>query len=231
LVDGARERAAGQRGLADYFATLIDRGEWVVGVKLPSERELGDRFNTSRGTVRKVIDGFVARGILRRAAGSGTYVIAAPALVPGAAQVAASLAHVSPAELMEARLLFEPRLPGLIVRNATPRDFARMEECLEGGERAVSPADFESWDGRLHKTLAEATHNAFMVTVLELMTNVREAGEWGRLKQRALSVERRVRYAAQHRAIVAALRDRDEERACRLLEAHLHEARKNLFEK
>ena len=226
----AREPAVG-RGQGDaliaYLDSSIASGDWVAGVKLPSERELALRFAVSRGTVRKVVDDFVSRGVLRRAAGSGTYVVKVP---PGDAQASASVTEVSPAELMEARLLFEPLLPGLIVRHATPQDFARLQECLERAEAATSIAEFELWDGALHQALSQATHNAFMIAVLQLMTAVREAGEWGRLKQQALTPARRARYETQHRDIVAALRERNARAASRLIETHLVEVRANLFE-
>lgn len=215
--------------MTDYFDRLVGRGDWVAGVKLPSERELAARFGTTRGAVRKVVNTFIDRGILRRVRGSGTYVAATPVRPDQSSTAGNEAARVSPSELMEARLLFEPLMPALIVRNATPEDFARMEDCLRQGEQATSNDEFEFWDGTLHKRLAEATHNTLFVSVLSLMTAVREAGEWGRLKQRALTPERRARYEAHHRAIVAALRERDEDLATELMRAHLLEAQSNLF--
>jgi len=65
--------------------------------------------------------------------------------------------------------------------------------------------------------------------VLELTNEVREQGEWGRLKRKSLTAERRAEYEAQHRAIVDALRDRDADLACELLTGHLKQIRHNLF--
>lgn len=221
--------AQASSALAAFIEAQLGSGAWPIAMKLPAERELGLRFELSRGAVRKVLDGFIARGQLRRAPGSGTYV--ATALPPAARSTLASVevSNVSPAELMEARLLFEPLLPRLIVRHATPQDFARFEQCLRGAEQADSVADFEYWDGALHEALSHATHNGFIGAVLALMSQVREAGEWGRLKQQALTPARRARYEAQHRELVAALRERDEARASALLKAHLVEVQTNLF--
>jgi DNA-binding FadR family transcriptional regulator len=222
-------RQGGATALGHYLETHIANGEWRVGMKLPAERELGTRFALSRGSVRKVIEAFIARGWLRRVAGSGTYVASAAKAFTSATLAPIEVGNVSPAELMEARLLFEPLLPRLIVRHATPQDFARFEQCLLGAEQADSVADFEHWDGALHQALSQATHNGFMAAILDLMTVVREAGEWGRLKQQALTPARRARYEAQHRELVAALRERDEARASALLKAHLLEVQANLF--
>lgn len=215
--------------LAEFLAGQLASGLWPEGMKLPAERELGARFALSRGEVRKVIASFIERGLVRRVAGSGTYVARASTASASATVAAIEVGNVSPTELMEARRLFEPLMPQLIVRHATPQDFARFERCLSGAEQADSVADFEHWDGALHEALSQATHNNFMTAVVKLMTVVRDAGEWGRLKQHALTPARRARYETQHRALVAALRERDAVRASTLLAEHLHEVETNLF--
>lgn len=222
-------RGLAQDTLTQYLSRQLADGAYALGVKLPSERELSLLFRISRGSVRKVLEAFIAQGILRRAAGSGTFVAAVPAADHGAVVPRAAVNTVSPAELMEARLLFEPLLPALIVRKATATDFARMDHCLAEAERATSFEEFEYWDGALHEALSQAAHNGFLTLTLRLMTEVRDTGEWGRLKREALSVERRQRYQDQHRALVAALRDRDESAASLILREHLREVQANLL--
>ena len=51
-----------------------------VGTVLPTERELAERFATSRTTVRQAIAELVVEGRLERTQGSGTYV-AEPKLI------------------------------------------------------------------------------------------------------------------------------------------------------
>ncbi|GAB3997655.1 GntR family transcriptional regulator [Nocardioides marmoraquaticus] len=57
-------------------AAALDAGDPV-----PSERTLMQRFDVSRGTVRKAVDGLIDDGVLSRSPGRGTYV-AAPAAQP-----------------------------------------------------------------------------------------------------------------------------------------------------
>ncbi|HEY2608766.1 FCD domain-containing protein [Paraburkholderia sp. RL18-103-BIB-C] len=230
-------RAEGARALASYLEEAIRTGRLREGIKLPAERELSEEFGASRGAVRRVLADLKGRGFITQAVGSGTFVLpqgnAAGATVGAEAGAASAASHevvqTSPAELMEARLLIEPLMPGLIVRYATVGDFARMVECIERSEAAQSIEEFEKWDGELHKTFALATHNSFFLRVLELTNEVREQGEWGRLKRKSLTPERRSEYEAQHRAIVEALRDRDADLACELLTGHLKQIRHNLF--
>jgi DNA-binding FadR family transcriptional regulator len=223
-------RAEGARALARYLEEAIRSGHLGVGVKLPAERDLSEEFGASRGAVRRVLADLKGRGLITQSVGSGTFVLPGGAqLQPTEAVEKRDTVQTSPAELMEARLLIEPLMPGLIVRYATAADFAKMVECLERSEAAVSVEEFEHWDGELHKTFALATHNTFFLRVLELTNEVREQGEWGLLKRISLTPARRTEYEDQHRAIVGALRDRDAELACELLSGHLRQIRHNLF--
>ena len=56
----------------------IDRGTFLRGAKLPSERELAEKFGTSRTTVRQAIEYLVEAGTLVRSAGKGTFVAGVP---------------------------------------------------------------------------------------------------------------------------------------------------------
>ncbi|MGA3326934.1 MAG: GntR family transcriptional regulator [Terriglobia bacterium] len=56
----------------------IERGTFLRGAKLPSERELAERFGTSRTTVRQAIESLVEGGALVRSPGKGTFVAGSP---------------------------------------------------------------------------------------------------------------------------------------------------------
>lgn len=179
--------------------------------------------------MRRVLGELKNRGVIKQVVGSGTFVASVPEPQSRGAVTAPDTGTISPAELMQARLLIEPLMPSLIVQFGTSRDFARMDECIERSEAAKSVEEFEHWDGALHEALAVATHNGFFRQILAFATQVREQGEWGRLKQRSLTPERRAKYEEQHRALVEALKDRDEATARQLMEQHLQQIQKNLF--
>lgn len=222
-------RTDGAKALARYLLEEINAGRMSVGFKLPAERELSEQFNASRGAVRRVLGELKNRGVIKQVVGSGTYVSSVPDPQLSHSAGAANVGIISPAELMQARLLIEPLMPSLIVQYGTTVDFSRMDECIERSEAARTVEEFEHWDGALHEALAVATHNGFFRQILALATQVREQGEWGRLKQRSLTPERRARYEEQHRALVEALKDRDEVSARQVIEQHLLQIQKNLF--
>jgi len=223
-------RLQGGRKLADYLSTEIVEGKLKAGMKLPPERELSERFAISRGAVRRVLALFREQGLISQSIGSGTFVTDRAALLADPdPKDQISAISTSPAELMVARQLIEPLMPGLIVQNATVADFQRLTECLYRSEAAQTIEEFEHWDEQLHKALAHATHNSFFVQILNLTNQVRAQGEWGRLKRNSLTPENRRSYEVQHRAIVEALTDRDATLARQRLLEHLQQIEKNLF--
>lgn len=52
----------------------IEDGTYKTGSSIPSERELIEKFNVSRITIRKAIDELVSKGFLTKIQGKGTYV-------------------------------------------------------------------------------------------------------------------------------------------------------------
>ena len=96
-------------------------------------------------------------------------------------------------------------------------------------EIAATLDEFELWDAALHQAIATATHNRFVVRVLDMVTAVRQQAEWGKLKDRIVTPERRIKYQEEHRNIVRALRERDADLARARIIEHLQHARRNLF--
>ena len=81
----------------------------------------------------------------------------------------------------------------------------------------------------LHETIALAAHNGFVASVFRLMNQVRAQSEWGMLKKRSVTPERRLQYQAEHRALVKALKRRDVQAAREAAVAHLERVQRNLL--
>ena len=90
----------------------------------------------------------------------------------------------------------------------------------------------EGWGwggGALNRAMASPSHNRFVIRILDIVAAVRRQSEWGKLKDRIVTPERRLKYQQEHRAVVAALKDRDDTRAKDAIITHLQHARRNLF--
>lgn len=215
--------------LRENIIENLKSGTWRAGHRMATERALCEQFGLGRSAVRRVLAQLKDAGLITQTVGSGTYV--SPRiqnLLPGLSGGEPPLS-VSPAELMDARMALEPSIVEMVIRNATPADFARMAQCCDKAEQADSLAEFEHWDGLLHEVIAEAAHNTFISNVFRLINQARSQGEWGMLKRKSVTPERRHAYQQEHRQLVSALRDRDLASATAHTLDHLRHVRRNLL--
>lgn len=228
LLQAGEARVVPADPIRAFVLRGISGGDLRPGQRLPTERELSARFATPRSAVRKTLTILEAEGAIVRHVGRGTFV----SVRPGSRGLDPALSlgpDTSPAEVMEARLVLEPHLADLVVKNATSADFREMQECLRQGAAAAALEDFERWDRALHLAIARATHNALLVRALEVVNLARRNAEWGKLKRHTLTPERRVLYQAEHEAAVQALHERDADLARQRLLDHLLHVRRNLL--
>lgn len=229
--------ADAERALRDELERSISS---QPGLRLPTERALGQRFGLGRAVVRRVLEDYKRRRLIVQVVGRGTFVaeeaglrMAVDALEEGGLRstdhATSGAVDVSPAELMAARLAIEPALLDMVVANATAVDFALMDECNDRAEAAQALEDFELWDARFHEAVAKAAHNGFVARVLRLMNDVRGQAAWGALKRRSVTPQRRIEYQKDHRALAEALRQRDVDRARACCVEHLLRVRANML--
>ncbi len=214
--------------LKETLLANLREARWQPGQKLPTERQMSALYNVGRSTVRRALAEMKRLGLITQTVGSGTYV--ADDIAGKLPEGAASGIAISPAELMEARLIFEPGLVDLVIRNGSAADFAALDTCCRNADTAQSLEQFEYWDGLFHQKLAEATHNGFVISVFQTISRSRDHGEWGLLKKKSATPERRLAYQREHWAIIAALRHRDGATARDMLLGHLINVRRNMFD-
>ncbi|MCZ4317336.1 FCD domain-containing protein [Comamonadaceae bacterium G21597-S1] len=215
--------------LRETIIESLRSGQLRAGDRLPTERAFCEQYRISRTTVRKVLQEFKERELISQTVGSGTYVTEHAAQKLASMTADASASQISPAVLMEARLALEPAIVEMVIGNATAADFEQMESCCAKAEAAASNEEFEVWDGLLHELIAQAAHNAFVANVFKLMNQARAQGEWGMLKKRSLTPERRLAYQQEHRALVQAIKSRDPALAQERAIEHLLHVRRNLL--
>jgi DNA-binding FadR family transcriptional regulator len=63
------------RQIAEQLRTLISAGEWVVGARLPAERDLARQLGVSRPSVREALIAMEVAGWVEVRTGSGVYVL------------------------------------------------------------------------------------------------------------------------------------------------------------
>ncbi|ODA44623.1 Transcriptional regulator, GntR family [Thermodesulfovibrio sp. N1] len=61
--------------LYEILKMKIEKGEWTVGIQIPTEEQLCKNYDVSRATVRNAISELVREGYLKRIQGKGTFVV------------------------------------------------------------------------------------------------------------------------------------------------------------
>lgn len=244
-----RERAnLGVEGLVSMIERNIEGGIWKPGAKLPTERELEKQLGLSRNTLRRGLRRLEEQGRIVRHVGRGSFISDVEAnCSEGPAAVSQQQAYAkveagnpvdsfllkimdaSPMDLMEVRLLIEPKAAELAALRASSSNLEFMSECVLKMRHADSIAEYEHWDGRLHVAILSASRNELLAALYEALNGVRNQPEWIRIKTRSLKPERRVLYQEQHEKIVSALMDRNPEAAHDALDEHLRTVRDNLL--
>jgi DNA-binding FadR family transcriptional regulator len=227
-VDGAR----GPR-LAELILERSRGTGLGAGARLPTERQLSIDLGVTRSSVRHALAILEAGGYISREVGRGTFLREVPASARRDRRQAsgsgeAAVADFAPADVMTIRRLLEPPAMSLVVAWATVADLAEMQRCLDGGDRAETFEEFETWDLALHRCIMAASRSPLLVTMYGLIEAARHAQVWGDLKRRSSSQDRRSQYQADHRAIVDALRARDSARAVEAMRLHLARVQEHL---
>jgi DNA-binding GntR family transcriptional regulator len=187
--------------------SMVIEGEIPPGSRL-GQVELAEQLGVSRTPVREA---------LRRLTGEGL-----AEFVPNRGFRAASPSIDDVLRRLEVRSLVEPGIARLAAARRTDADLERLQETIEREAAAETRIAAHDASRDFHITLAHAAGNRDLVSVLEAMWIV----EIGRrlLAARATSADWRESDVAEHRAIAAAVAERDGERAARLMVEHIGEA-------
>jgi GntR family uxuAB operon transcriptional repressor len=211
-------------GAYQELAALIASRSGGAGVaRLPAERELAVELGVSRSAVRHAMGVLQAQGRVSREVGRGTFLLTGGVSGGADSGVDSGGGHddFSPADVMLVRRMFEPQVMPLVVAWATARDFAEMDRCLDGGDRAPGYEEFEHWDAALHRSIVAASRSPLLVRLYSQVELARRGRVWGDMKRRSSSPEHRAEYQRDHMAIVTALKSRDADAAVAAMGAHL----------
>lgn len=194
--------------------------------RLPPERVLAETLGVSRAALRKALASLQAEGQLWRHVGKGTFTGSRP--IDSVADVAAMARRSNPIEVMGARIAIEPVIAHSAALNATPAHVAEMRNCISRTRQAPSWRQYELWDNRLHRTIAEATQNSLLVGLLDTLNAVRREVTWGRLRDTPVRPPADHHSFQEHDQIVNAIADRDTAGSAAAMRAHLQSVERHL---
>jgi DNA-binding FadR family transcriptional regulator len=211
-------------GLVDEVAaqirSRIEDGHFVHGARLPSERDLADELGISRTVLRESLRSLESLGYVEARVGQGRFVVD-PAEAFGGQRLLEDWLRQHQAELkdlVELRAAIESQ--ALRGGDGDPRELARsLKPLVDAQTSAVAegrPDDAADIDTEFHIQLASGTPNRpLKALAVALILRARQAAHAAYRVSAYNSGSLR-----QHRAILAALRGGDRDRAADLLAEH-----------
>jgi len=195
----------------------IHLGDYLPGDRLPSEREIAERLEVSRETVREAIKVLESEGyvVSRRGAAGG---IAVTALGGPVARTQAQLQQnqESIVHLMDFRRANECLAARLAARLRTEEDLAQISHAIEDLKLAEDIPRFRKADARFHLAVAVASRNPY---VEQAIVDAREAiFLWHGNRSYELVLHTTL---SGHQKIFDAIAARDPEGAAAAMEEHL----------
>src|SRR5262245_60164013 len=152
------------RQVADQLRALIDGGEYAIGSRLPTERDLAEQLRVSRPTVREALIALEVEGRVRIRVGSGISVTeptASASALPGLATIE------GPFALLRAREFIEGAIAGEAARLATADDIARIDAALAAMTTVEHSSEASMiHDRAFHVAVAGCLGNAVLVRVV-----------------------------------------------------------------
>lgn len=194
--------------------------------RLPPERELADRLGLTRASLRRALTTLQSEGAVWRHVGKGTFAGNRP--IDTASDVASMARRTNPIEIMNARISIEPEIARVAALNATPTAIAELQQCMTRAVNAPDWRQYENWDNRLHRAIAEATQNSLLLGLLDTLNAVRREVNWGRLRADPRRPPANHHSFTEHEQIVAAIANRDTAGAAAAMRAHLQSVERHL---
>lgn len=203
---------------------FIEKRQYEPGERLPSERELSERFKVGRGAIREALTILENLRYLEKRPNSGIYMNTHPGQISLEAlslfaALGLSLTSSTLAEANEARRLIEVQAIRLACIRRTNDDLQELKtvlddfrECINGSGDNAADLDYE-----FHMLIFKSTRNTVlmqMVNPFYVMTSQRRISFFADRSRGQVSYE-------QHLELYECIKNQDPERAQKAMETHI----------
>ena len=210
--------------IAQQIKEMIMQGQLKLGDKLPSTKELSERFGVGRSTMREALSALKAMGLIEiRQGGASRVIREAPSEVTLPEWTSLRMNRTTLLELMEVRQSLEISIASIAARKRTPEDLAQLQRIMQDMESSVgNDAEGERTDLAFHELLVQATHNAIMVQTCDSIRNAMEMMIRDiRRAELYANQEVAVQLLKEHKVIYEAILSGDPVRASEAMREHL----------
>lgn len=219
------------KNVGNDLKELIKTANYVVGDKLPPERDIADLYGVSRTVVREAIIMLELEDIVRVKKGSGVYIINLPDTVNGS-HSSDDEDDFGPFELLQARQLIESNIASFAASQVVKSDITELRTLLNREREMVAQGNLDDYsvDEQFHITLAKATKNSVLENMLtELWQKRNNSQMWQKLHTHITDHSYRKIWLEDHEQIIQALQTKDPAAAKQAVWQHLENVKNVLM--
>ena len=208
-----KRTASLEEQVTETLEAEILTGKLAAGASL-TEQSLSVRLGVSRTPIRAALHTLAEEGLIN--------------LIPNKGAVVVGVTREDLIDIYRIRMRLEGLASALAAQRISPEELATLHESVELAEFYISKNDAEhlkELDTQFHAIIYRASGNRMLnKTLSELHRNITS------YRKMSLAVPGRLeRSVGEHREILAAIEERDAERADRLTSAHVEAALENML--
>jgi DNA-binding FadR family transcriptional regulator len=209
------------RQIAEQVRSLIAKGEFDVGARLPAERDLAKQLGVSRPSVREALIALEVEGWVEVRTGSGVYVLDRAGQRNGSG-VKVPPTEWGPLELIRARRVIEGEIASLAALHAKRRHVDAIAQAIQfmkdDADRGIAPL---AGDRAFHTAIAQACDNVVLLETVQTFWDARRGPLFERLGDYFETVPSWRMAIAEHETVLEAIRTRDGEAARAAMQQHM----------
>ncbi|GAB2750368.1 FadR/GntR family transcriptional regulator [Salinifilum aidingensis] len=187
-----------------------------AGDRLPSERELSDRFGVSRASVRQAIAALEVQGVVEVRHGGGTYLRRDTVETEPVDELLDRQRRLP--DVLDAREALETKLAELAAQRRSADDLVAIDAALGRMRTEIEEGDFGlDGDRRFHAAVTAAAHSDLLAEFMRRLDDDIAESRAESLRQ----PDRPQRSLAQHERIAEAIRAQQARAAATAMRRHL----------
>ena len=217
----------------DSIKNMIATGEVKCGEKIPSERDLAERFNVSRVPIREALKILEYMGVLDSSRGDGTYVrnnTVEDLISKMNFSVTATGNTIM--DLLELRICLESFAAYHAAQRRTDEDIEALKQAIMRMRKAkrqpqtddVSMQELRQLSHGFHQCMIQAAHNSVLTSVYENLFELLDISRQFTTNTSGISYNS----ILAHEAIFNKIVEQDADGAREAMEEHLGDVRMNL---
>lgn len=197
----------------------IVSGQYAVGDKLPSEKDLCAMFNVSRVPVREALSALELNGLVDSMQGAGVYV---KRTTPAEDKW---VNEVEPQDIIRARMVLEPDVARLAATQINDEQRAELGGIIERFRKEAEDDTYTTdVDKEFHLFLAKTSGNTLYVMMMEMVFKTMEQRMWELILSRTIATPKyRDQNNREHLHIAKAVLDGRADDAYAFMKDHMQQ--------